>query len=101
MTEETMQRLFSFNNKVPMESLCPNPRKRQADSSSRARWAGYCVRAMLHFLYIISMLCLLRYDEALNIRWDDITTGRDEHGVYFLRLNLPFRKTHQNGSEWH
>ncbi|KAJ6622750.1 hypothetical protein B0H10DRAFT_2174975 [Mycena sp. CBHHK59/15] len=60
-------------------------------------WAGHSVRMMLQLLYIVSMLCLLRYDEALRITWQDVQLEQLEHGVLRVRLDLPFRKTHQNG----
>ena len=90
-----MQQLYFFNNAVLIESLTPTKR----DGDKGVAWGGYCTRMMLHCLYTISMLCLLRYDEALNIRWEDITFGYDANGIQFIQLNLLFRKTHQNGSE--
>ncbi|KAJ7683605.1 hypothetical protein B0H14DRAFT_3101642 [Mycena olivaceomarginata] len=55
------------------------------------------VRMMLQLLYIVSMLCLLRYDEALRITWQDVHFEPLENGGFRIRLDLPFRKTHQNG----
>ncbi|KAF7791348.1 hypothetical protein EIP86_002362 [Pleurotus ostreatoroseus] len=95
MNEDVMKQLYDYNTRVPLESLAPNPKKRKTEDASH--WAGYQVRMMLHFLYVLSMLCLLRYDEALNIRWEDISIGLTTEGVYFIRLDLPFRKTHQFG----
>ena len=51
---------------------------------------------MLQLLYVISMLCLLRYDEALRIMWSDIKLEK-RNGKHILVLSLPFRKTHQYG----
>ena len=99
-----------------MQTLAPQtrPRKRKhsddpvatsnydlTPTPSLSPWGGYQIRMMLHFLYLISMLCLLRYDEALNILWEDIVSGVDEHGEHFIQLNLLFRKTHQIGSKSH
>ncbi len=106
MDEQTMRKLYEFNKAIPQIPLAPIQRKRkaesQADSESnlKSAWAGYHVRMMLHCLYVISMLCLLRYDEALGIRWEDIEFGTNAEGLTYICLNLLVRKTHQNGSTW-
>lgn len=101
MNEDVMRQLYLFNNNpnlVPRDlPLTPTSRKRKAEDT--ASWGGYRLRTMLHCLYVISMLCLLRYDEALHIRWDDITMGINSAGDPFIQLNLLVRKTHQNGGE--
>ena len=97
MNEDVMRLLYDFNSAVPVETLAPNTAQHRVGSNA---WAGYRVRVMLHCLYTISMLCLLRYDEALNIRWEDIFIGVTATGVPFARLSLPFRKTHQYGGQY-
>ncbi|KAG1748444.1 uncharacterized protein EDB91DRAFT_1235730 [Suillus paluster] len=52
-----------------------------------SEWAGFLLCMMLYLLYLLSMLCLLHYDEALWITWADVT----------FQLELPFRKMHQYG----
>ncbi|KAJ3540347.1 hypothetical protein NM688_g6236 [Phlebia brevispora] len=94
ITEDIMKRLYDFNQQVPLEAV---PQKRKNHPSGQDAWAGYCVRTMLHCLYTISMLCLLRYDEALNIRWEDITFGFTSLGLLFVKIDLSCRKTHQFG----
>lgn len=93
MDHEMMHALWEFNSNFSQSSERA-PRKRKAEDSTD--WAGYNVRQMLQALYIVSMLCLLRYNEALRIMWSDIELlkVRNKHVV---RLSLPFRKTHQNG----
>jgi integrase len=95
----------------------PTSRKRKAENPSE--WAGFSLRMMLYLLYLLSMLCLLRYDEALRITWADVTfqvqdllienhwldvtpelftkqvNYRPAH--FRVKLELPFRKTHQYG----
>ena len=56
---------------------------------------------MLSLLYVISFLCLLRYDEALRIQWDWVTLEVLPDGTHRLKLSLPYRKTHQTGGEQH
>jgi hypothetical protein len=51
---------------------------------------------MLHAIYCISFLCLLRSDEALHIQVHELVPEWDKKR---LRLTLPFRKTDQYGGE--
>lgn len=74
-------------------------KKRKAEHPEE--WAGFVVRMMLQLLYNVSMLCLLRYDEALRIMWTDVSFEVTTDGQYRICLKLPFRKTHQNGGTWH
>ena len=92
--EATMKMLYCYNVAFPrlFEAFT---KKRKADHPEE--WAGFIVRMMLQVLYITSMLCLLRYDEALRIMWTDISLEVAEDGQYRVCLRLPFRKTHQNG----
>ncbi|CDO74434.1 hypothetical protein BN946_scf184831.g1 [Trametes cinnabarina] len=95
MDEATMKKLWEFNQNFPQESeLQPNSRKRKHEHPEL--WAGYKIRQMLHALYTISMLCLLRYDEALEIMWSDLEYIETD-GVPVLVLKLRFRKTDQTG----
>uniref|UniRef100_A0A0W0G3W9 Uncharacterized protein n=1 Tax=Moniliophthora roreri TaxID=221103 RepID=A0A0W0G3W9_MONRR len=65
-------------------------------------WCGGRMLWLLHFVYVISFLCLLRIDEALKIQAMDIQLVQeyDEHGD-LLVLWLPFWKTHQHGTVSH
>ncbi|KAF7983637.1 hypothetical protein HWV62_20578 [Athelia sp. TMB] len=95
--EETMKRLYTFNMKFPQDEV-PTATSRKRKLEEPECWAGYGLRLMLMLLYCVSMLCLLRYDEALRITWDNVTFGKDfASGNHYVRLDLPFRKTHQNG----
>ncbi|KAJ6628421.1 hypothetical protein B0H10DRAFT_2160891 [Mycena sp. CBHHK59/15] len=98
MDEPTMKKLWTYNTQFPVESSSSygsTSKKRRHEHPED--WAGHSVRMMLQLLYIVSMLCLLRYDEALRITWQDVQLEQLEHGVLRVWLDLPFRKTHQNG----
>lgn len=119
MDEPTMFRLWDFACKTPRKDYGPTTRKRKAEDPTE--WAGYCVRMMLYLLYLLSMTCLLRYDEALRITWADIVFQVKDPLVennwldasldvlvqmknprptdFRIKLNLPFRKTHQYGGK--
>ncbi|KAI0656203.1 hypothetical protein C8Q70DRAFT_1046854 [Cubamyces menziesii] len=93
--EETMKKLWDFNRRFPQQAeLNVNSRKRKQENPEL--WAGYKVRQMLQTLYTVSMLCLLRYDEALRIMWSDIEF-LEHDGTCVVKLSLPFRKTSQTG----
>ncbi|OSD07360.1 DNA breaking-rejoining enzyme [Trametes coccinea BRFM310] len=95
MDQETMRKLWEFNTSFPYKAeLEQNSRKRKREQPEH--WAGHKVRQMLQALYVVSMLCLLRYDEALRIMWTDINFTCIG-GVPVVELRLPFRKTDQNG----
>lgn len=126
MDEQVMKKLYKFNRKYP-QGLPPSKpkssdkaaatgsdvaasnntgqKRKQPDLADNTTdenidiWGGYRTRVMLHCLYTVSMLCLLRYQEALNIRWEDITFGVDAHGLPTAEIKLHYRKTHQLGSE--
>jgi hypothetical protein len=50
---------------------------------------------MLQCIYIISFLCLLRFDEVLKIQAHHLEVVEEASGQ--IRLTLPFRKTHKFG----
>ncbi|KAH9842309.1 uncharacterized protein C8Q71DRAFT_852879 [Rhodofomes roseus] len=89
------EELWEFNIKYSTDRRRTTSRKRKAEHPED--WAGYRVRQMLQLLYIVSMLCLLRFDEALRIMWTDITMFVNDDGIHCVRLDLPFRKTAQYG----
>ncbi|OSD07467.1 hypothetical protein PYCCODRAFT_1358583, partial [Trametes coccinea BRFM310] len=95
MDEETMKKLWMYNLNFPRDDdIKPKSRKHKLDHPED--WAGYKIRQMLQTLYTVSMLCLLRYDEALHIKWSHVFVEYDGD-IPYLRLHLPFRKTHQTG----
>jgi hypothetical protein len=92
-----MKRLWEYNMTFPKDEYGPTSRKRKFEHPED--WGGSVIRIMLQLLFLVSMLCLLRYDEALHIMWGDVHFETLMNGVQRVRLDLPFRKTHQNGGE--
>ena len=90
-----MKQLWKYNSNFPLEPYGPTSHQQKADHPED--WAGYKVRMMLQLAYIVSMLCLLRYDETLRIQWGDVEFEEPSPGLHRVKLSLPFRKTHQNG----
>lgn len=91
----TMKLLWEHNLSFPRDTET-RPQKRKNLGEHEQGWAGYQTRQMLQLLYTVSMLCLLRYDEALRIMWSDVDFIMLK-GQPVVKLNLPFRKTHQTG----
>ncbi|KAJ7737404.1 hypothetical protein B0H14DRAFT_3117790 [Mycena olivaceomarginata] len=56
-------------------------------------WGGGRARRLLMLAYVLSFLCLLRFDEVLKIQMHDIEWISDT----CIKLTLPFRKTNQFG----
>jgi len=90
-----LKKLFEFNEAFHITHP-PNAARKQGDPSA---WGNSNTRLMLQFLYVVSFWCLLRYDEALNIEFHQIEMAWGDDGVTFLKISLPFRKTHQYGGE--
>jgi hypothetical protein len=96
MNEDTLKQLYDFNLSIPDVEFGPNSRKRKVEHPES--WGGSAIRAMLEFAYILSFLCLLRYDETLTLRWHWIKLETVD-GQRRLKVSLPCRKTHQLGGE--
>lgn len=91
-----MKLLFDYLRAFPiMNALESVPRKRKADEPEL--WSGHRIRAMLHLLFVVSLLCLLRSDEGLRIMWSNVTFETTSKGKRRIKLMLPFRKNRQDG----
>jgi hypothetical protein len=91
--QEILARLYHHNNKPEVSVIKPVTRRRRNAPVDPNEWGGGRSRLMLHAVYIIAFLCLLRFDEALKIQLQDIR-WIDETS---FELTLPFRKTSQYG----
>ncbi|KAG2368461.1 hypothetical protein BDR07DRAFT_1448301 [Suillus spraguei] len=116
MDEPTLKELWVFNCAAERNEDVRISRKRKAEHPED--WGGFLIRMMLYLLYLVSFLCLLRFDEALRITWHDVSfqvkdpllkghwidatrkifnQGIFKGSDFRVRLMLPFRKTHQHG----
>jgi hypothetical protein len=66
MDEETLHKLHDFNISFE-EDDGPDSWKRKAERPEN--WAGHSIWIMLLLIYIFAFLCLLCFDEVLNIKW--------------------------------
>ncbi|KAG2152453.1 hypothetical protein BD769DRAFT_1624030 [Suillus cothurnatus] len=103
MDEPTLKGLWVFNCAAERNEHVRISRKRKAEHPED--WGGFLIRMMLYLLYLVSFLCLLRFDEALRITWHDVkfqvkdpllkvfNQGIFKGSDFRVRLMLPFRKT--------
>ncbi len=70
------------------------------DEDELYSWGVYRMCTMLHAAYTISFLCMLRFDEVLNIEAYYIEVLDETRETGEIRLSLPFRKTHQLGGKY-
>jgi hypothetical protein len=94
--QEIIAALYHHNNKPEVAEIKPVRRRKRNEPVDPNEWGGGRSRLMLHTVYVISFLCLLRFDEALKIQLQDIR-WLDESS---FELTLPFRKTSQYGGEF-
>lgn len=94
--EETIHKLYDFNM-----SFHDSSSSRKADMDEIEQWGGREVRLQLQTLYLLSFLCLLRFDEALRIEWSWIRMTKIQNPsgkwIHQIEIQLPFRKTNQTG----
>ncbi|KAF7321720.1 DNA breaking-rejoining enzyme [Mycena kentingensis (nom. inval.)] len=92
ITPEILEQLYHHNNQPGVGDIKPVVRTKRANKN-RNDWGGGRMRRLLQAVYVISYLCLLRFDEALKIQIHDIRLLND----HSFELTLPFRKTSQYG----
>ncbi|KAJ7210194.1 DNA breaking-rejoining enzyme, partial [Mycena rebaudengoi] len=93
ITPEIIFSLYHHNNKPEVAKIKPITRRQRNEPVDINEWGGGRARLMLHAVYVISFLCLLRFDEALKIQCQDIRRINEST----FELSLPFRKTSQYG----
>ncbi|KAI0691162.1 hypothetical protein C8T65DRAFT_745568 [Cerioporus squamosus] len=94
--EGTFKKMWIFNEAFPVE-----PSRQQISRKWKEEhpeyWGGKNTRVMLHCLEVMAFLCLLRHEEALRMQWHHISVEDLGNDKFRIRIELPFRKTHQNG----
>jgi integrase len=71
--------------------------KEYQGSTSRAEkdWATPRRRMLVHAVISIAFVCLMRIDEVLNLRFEDLKVIADNN----ISITLETRKTHQYGGK--
>ena len=89
-----MRKLWVYNEEFPCLSFGEKLNSFN-DEVHYSSWGSGRVRAMLQCIYLLSFLCLLRFDEVLQIQLHHITVENEAAAT--VSLNLVFRKTKQEG----
>ncbi|KAF8332916.1 hypothetical protein F5887DRAFT_1173636 [Amanita rubescens] len=87
ITSQDIREMWEFNEKVYGQETIAVP------NSSEKQWGRERTRRLVHAIITLSFVCLLRADEALNLRMEDI----DIRGPKCLSITLQKRKTNQFG----
>ncbi|KAF8958230.1 hypothetical protein BDZ97DRAFT_1668802, partial [Flammula alnicola] len=93
ITSDIIKQMFDFNNLS--ENLIPRPiRQTSRQEKSLADWGGPRARMLVHAVVCLAFVCLLRSDEVLNLRVEDVEFI-DSHTISVTlpsRKNSPFGK---------
>nr|GAT49007.1 predicted protein [Mycena chlorophos] len=90
--KENLSKMFHYNNQPQFSTVQPVQR-RHRNNVADEDWGCAGLRLFMQAIYAIAFLCLLRFDEALQIQVHDIEFVDQDTII----LTLPFRKTAQNG----
>ncbi|KAJ7796116.1 hypothetical protein B0H14DRAFT_2916389 [Mycena olivaceomarginata] len=93
ITQETLLKLYEFNNQPEVADIKEYTAGSRKQPKGPHEWGGGRARRLLTLAYVLSFLCLLRFDEVLKIQIHDIEWISDT----CIKLTLPFRKTNQFG----
>ncbi|KAF8131341.1 hypothetical protein K438DRAFT_1557471 [Mycena galopus ATCC 62051] len=93
ITEETLGRLYEFNNQPAFAEIKEYAAGSRSQPKGPHDWGGSRVRRLLTLAYVLSFLCLLRFNEVLKIQIHDI----EWISPTCIKLMLPFRKANQFG----
>ncbi|KAJ7602151.1 hypothetical protein FB45DRAFT_761277 [Roridomyces roridus] len=94
ITAEIIRELYNYNHQPDVGDIKSYTPGRRSAPKKDHEWAGGRMRRLLQCTYVLAFLCLLRFDEVLKIRLEDIQFVTPT----CVKLTLPFRKTHQFGN---
>ncbi|KAG6884566.1 hypothetical protein C0992_006083 [Termitomyces sp. T32_za158] len=94
ITPEIMKKLYHYNHQEGVNTIKPYQGRVKRGTQYRDNWGGARTRRLLGAVYTIAFICMLRFDEVLKIQAKHIRVNREQR---LMKLELPFRKTHQYG----
>ena len=94
ITSDNLKDMYLFNEQYKPQFLAE---RLNLDPNNVHNWGGGRLRIMLQLAYSIAFLCLLRFDEMLNIKMENLRVIDTETGQWSLMLEA--RKTHQHGGK--
>jgi hypothetical protein len=81
MDEPTMKKLYKYNMSFDKDEE-HTPTSCKCKQEHLESWAGFGLCLMLMLLYMVSMLCLLQYDEALQMSCNDVHFEKLSKGLF-------------------
>jgi len=93
ITADTLRRMFRYNQAEGRSNILEETPGR-VPGVEKDPWGTARRRILVHAVAIISFHCLLRIDETLNLRFEDLTWDFTNETV---SIQLETRKTHQFG----
>ena len=93
ITAHHIRQIYDYNN-TP-ESLAPVPFQQTPRNAEKSLddWGGPRIRLLVHAITVLSFTCLLRSDEVVNLRVEDVTVLHPD----CISVCLTSRKTSQFG----
>ncbi len=90
LTKEVLQYIYTFNQAEGRCDIQPFTPRTKKDGDL---WGSPRRRLLVHAVLTMAFICLLRIDEALSLRFEDIIF----HSPEKIEVILSSRKTHQFG----
>jgi integrase len=92
LTREVIEKMYAYNHAEGRSEVQPF-----MDRKAKQSWGNPRRRLLVHAVLTVAFVCLLRIDEALNLRFEDIIF----HSPEKIEIHLFKRKTHQCGGLSH
>ncbi|KAJ7883716.1 hypothetical protein B0H14DRAFT_2339399, partial [Mycena olivaceomarginata] len=70
--QETLRKLYDFNHQPEVAEIKDYTAGLRKQVKGPHEWGGGRARRLLELAYVLSFLCLLRFDEVLKIQMHDI-----------------------------
>ncbi|KAJ6617426.1 hypothetical protein B0H10DRAFT_2383900, partial [Mycena sp. CBHHK59/15] len=93
--QEILRKLYNFNHRPEIAEIKVYAAGSRKHTKGPHEWGGGRARRLITLAYVLSFLCLLRFDEVLKIQMQDIEWVSDT----CIKLTLPYRKTNQFGGK--
>jgi len=91
LTSDVIRRLYLFNNSEGRSDIV----NFHPVNTGETQWGNPRRRLLVHSVLTLAFVCLLRIDEVLNLRFQDVQYHDPDH----IEITLESRKTHQFGGE--
>jgi integrase len=98
ITSDMIRKIYTYNQ---AEGRCDVAQYSGSTSRLRAEydWGSPRKRLLVHTVMTIAFVCLMRIDEVLNLKFEDIKLKQDYGDGNCISITLETRKTHQYGGE--